>query len=299
MNPFLTRFAGFRAPSSDMQAVRDDRRARPLYVELDLSTARSIAANTAELVEIAGNSFYADPIIDSAGSSIGGVAIVHFQDVTLGAQGTPFTVQPQFIARVPFTKLLVENPAQPGKRLRIIYGVDVDFQPGINAQVSIVAPVALDSPTLREIRHGDDIARDGEAFRVRAALGAGGAGTFNHVQLYNPSAAVFVYLDRIVICSDTTQRVTLREYDTALTTDGGTGFNNDRNGAASAAHLRTLNSGGGVGTVTSDYRLLANTPVPVEYNPPVRLGQNEGHHVFQETVNVGIEVNYFWRERAT
>lgn len=138
-------FPGIRRPTIDFQDVRDGRRSTPFYVEVDLATARTIAAGTQLALPIAGNSFYADPIVDSSGNPIGGVAIVHFQDTTLNPQGTPFTVGPQFIANVPFTQVLIENPAQPGKRLRIIYGVDVDFRPGINAQVNITNTVAMRS----------------------------------------------------------------------------------------------------------------------------------------------------------
>ena len=135
-------FPGIRRPSIDFQDVRDGRRSTPFYVDVDLSTARTIAAGTQLVLPIAGNSFYCDPAIDASGNPIGGVAIVHFQDTTLNPQGTPFTVAPQFIANVPFTQVLIENPAQLGKRLRIVYGVDIDFRPGINAQVSITGNVS-------------------------------------------------------------------------------------------------------------------------------------------------------------
>ena len=130
-------FAGFAAPLSDFQAVRDQRRTMPLYYTVDLSTARSIAAGTAQRLDLQGNSFYADPVQDSAGLNIAGYAVVHFQDQSLSPQGTPFTVGPQFIAKVPFTQLLIENYAQAGKVLRIAYGVDIDFSPGLNASVTI------------------------------------------------------------------------------------------------------------------------------------------------------------------
>ena len=141
----VANFPGIRRPSLDFQDVRDGRRSTPFYVDVDLSTARSIAAGTQLVLPIAGNSFYADPVVDSSGNAIGGVAVVHFQDTTLNPQGTPFTVYSQFIAQVPFTQVLIENPAQTGKRLRIIYGVDVDFRPGINAQVNITNTVTTTS----------------------------------------------------------------------------------------------------------------------------------------------------------
>jgi hypothetical protein len=131
-------FPGVPPASLDFQAVKDDRRTRPFYYDVDLSVARSIAANTALALNIAGNFFYSDPVVDAAGVQIGGTAVVHFQDQSLSAQGTPFTVVPQFIARIPFTQVLIENPAQAaGTKLRIIYGVDLDFAPGRTGAVTI------------------------------------------------------------------------------------------------------------------------------------------------------------------
>lgn len=143
--PTTPEFPGFALPGTDFAAVRDGRRAVPFYLPVDLSIARSIAAGTQLVVPLAGNSFYSDPVVDATGLPVGGVAVVHFQDANLNPAGTPFTVAPQFIARVPFTQLLIENPAQPGKRAVFIYGVDVDFTPGINAQVSISGAVGVRS----------------------------------------------------------------------------------------------------------------------------------------------------------
>jgi hypothetical protein len=130
-------YPGIARPTTDFQAVRDGRRSTPLYYTIDLSTARSIAAGTMAIVDIQGNSFYADPLQDALGATAAGYATVHFQDANLNPQGTPMLVGPQFIANVPFTRILVENIAQPGKFLRIIYGVDIDFSPGLNASVAI------------------------------------------------------------------------------------------------------------------------------------------------------------------
>lgn len=136
-------FPGMPRPGTDFQAVRDQRRAFPQFYLVDLSVARSIAAGTQLNLPINGNSFYCDPIIDSTGAPIGGVARVVFQDQNLSPKGVPFTVASQFIARIPFTNVILENPAQPGKFLQINYGVDIEFQPGINAQVSISGTVAV------------------------------------------------------------------------------------------------------------------------------------------------------------
>lgn len=125
-------FAGMSQPSTDFESVRDGRRSTLLYYDVDLSTARSVAAGTPLILNLAGNSFYVDQ-----DTSTVGYATVHFQDTNLGISPAPIFVGPGFIANVPFTQLLVENTAQAGKRLRVFYGVDIDFQAGVNAQVSI------------------------------------------------------------------------------------------------------------------------------------------------------------------
>ncbi|WP_295002957.1 hypothetical protein [uncultured Dechloromonas sp.] len=125
-------------PSINFGAVRDGRRSMPLWLDVDLTAARSIAAGSALSVNIAGNSFYIDQDTANVGS-----ATVHFQDTNLGASSAPLFVSAGFIANVPFTQLLIENAAQAGKRLRIFYGVDIDFQAGINASIAISGTVAV------------------------------------------------------------------------------------------------------------------------------------------------------------
>lgn len=134
-------FPGFSAPLQDVQAVRDDRRSKPLTYTVDLSTARSFAAGTALILQLQGNVFYADPLYDLSGNSVAGIARVHFQDVNINPTGGFFTVQPQFICRLPFTQLAIENYAQAGKYLQITYGWDLDLEPGLSALVQISGTV--------------------------------------------------------------------------------------------------------------------------------------------------------------
>ncbi|HLO62905.1 MAG TPA: hypothetical protein VK165_08060 [Azonexus sp.] len=125
-------------PSIDFGAVRDGRRSMPLWMDIDLTAARSIAGNSALSINIAGNSFYVDQDTTNVG-----FATVHFQDTNLGNASAPIFVSPGFIGNVPFTQILIENSAQPGKRLRIFYGVDLDFQAGVNASISIGGTVSV------------------------------------------------------------------------------------------------------------------------------------------------------------
>lgn len=126
-------FAGFQRPSVDLDAVRDGRRAPLLYVDVPLDSVRTIANGSPIILPISGNSFYIDQ-----DQSVVGNATVHFQDTNLGSASAPIYVGAGFIAKVPFTQILIEvKTAQAGKVLRIVYGTDVDFTAGVNATIAV------------------------------------------------------------------------------------------------------------------------------------------------------------------
>lgn len=126
-------FAGFQRPSVDLDAVRDGRRAPLLYVDVPLDNVQTLANGSPVILPISGNSFYIDQ-----DQSIVGNATVHFQDTNLGSSSAPIYVGAGFIAKVPFTQILVEvKTAQAGKVLRIVYGTDVDFTAGVNATIAV------------------------------------------------------------------------------------------------------------------------------------------------------------------
>lgn len=128
-------FPGVGKPTSDLQAVRDGRRSTLLAYLVDLTNARSFAAGSALLLPIAGNVFMSDPLFDLSGNAQAGIARVHFQDENFNPVGTYVTVLPSSIYKVPFTQVAIENYAQAGKFLYIVYGVDVDLVPGASQQV--------------------------------------------------------------------------------------------------------------------------------------------------------------------
>jgi hypothetical protein len=126
-------FAGFQRPSVDLDAVRDGRRAPLLYVDIPLDNVQTLANGSPVILPISGNSFYIDQ-----DQSIVGNATVHFQDTNLGQSSAPIYVGAGFIAKVPFTQILIEvKTAQAGKVLRIVYGTDVDFTAGVNATIAV------------------------------------------------------------------------------------------------------------------------------------------------------------------
>lgn len=105
-----------------------------MYRDVDLSVARSLAAGTAETLPIVGNMLYVDQKANS------GYAVLHVQDDSY-VGNTPITAFSGFLVRVPFTQVLFENVAQPGKVMRLIYGTDIDFVPTVGAGVSILNAV--------------------------------------------------------------------------------------------------------------------------------------------------------------
>jgi hypothetical protein len=129
----LPAFPGIEAPSVDLDAVRDGRRAPMMFIDIPLDSTFSIAAGNPIILPISGNSFYIDQ-----DTTVVGTATVHFQDTNLGSKSVPIFAGAGFIAKVPYTQLLIENnTAQAGKVLRIVYGVDIDFTAGVNATIAV------------------------------------------------------------------------------------------------------------------------------------------------------------------
>jgi hypothetical protein len=118
-------------PSIDFGGVRDGRRTQILCYDIDLTTARDSSAGTGLILNIAGNSFYADA------DPSGGNCLIQFQDTSSDRALLPLYVNAGAIFNVPFTQVLIENSAQSGKKLRVFYGVDIDFQPGSVSQIAI------------------------------------------------------------------------------------------------------------------------------------------------------------------
>lgn len=129
-------------PNVDFGAVRDGRRSPLFHYDVDLSVAHSVALGNPVILSVAGDSFYVDK-----NPSLIGSATVHFQDTTFGSAPAPVFCEPGFIAKVPFTQLLIENTAQPGKIFRFHYGVAIDFTPGASSSVNINGNVMIVPPS--------------------------------------------------------------------------------------------------------------------------------------------------------
>ena len=298
LKPPSPSFAGVTQPSSDFQAVRDGRRGVPLRLDLDLSVARSIAAGTHAVIAIAGNSFYSDPLIDPvSGLPIGGTVIAQFEDVTLGGSSVGrYTVAPQFIAAIPFTRILVENPAQPGKTARLMYGTDVDFRPGINAQVSIAGNVSV----VRATQYDRGPVDGGNVYGQAHTLAAGGAGNGTGSQIKNPIGNnKLVYVTACAAYSlGNASEFSLGRWDTDLAILTQTGLNQKQvGGAVGTAQLRGQNAvaglpGGSGGPEIERIESAAQVYQRFLLREPIRLSAGQGVVCGSLSLNVPITVSW-------
>jgi hypothetical protein len=136
--PDISRFSGggVTVPSSDFNAVNNGLKIPYEIIEIDLSIPRSIALNTQDERSLQGNSVYIDQNTDV------GVATLILQGNSKMAPPGRIYVQPGANFQIPFTRLILENLAQPGKVMRIFYGVDIDFKPGVSAPLIIAGVVS-------------------------------------------------------------------------------------------------------------------------------------------------------------
>lgn len=122
-------FPGVLRPSVDFGPILTELRTTPLQLTVDLSTARSGA--TALVLPITGNVLYID---NRPGTGTAELVLI---DDTMTPGPARITVGPGYVLRAPFRAIAVENSAQAGQSLRIIYGVDIEFAPGQAANVTL------------------------------------------------------------------------------------------------------------------------------------------------------------------
>ena len=138
--------------------------------------------------------------------------------------------------------------------------------------------------------------RAGRAFVFHGTLGPS-AGNNSHIQLFNPAASGVIVIP--VYCA---ARVSVEgpafisQHNVQLATDVGAGVNLLSGGAASAAHLRSNNNAGVLGTTIERLYLLANTWVTVLENWHMEMDAGEGILFAPNNVNVQVDITFRWIE---
>jgi len=122
-------FSGLRRAPDLFKAAQNQTTTELLCYQLDLSTLRTFSgtgANAPVVLNLAGNAWFIDQKSD-----VGNADII-FNDKATSANPIGIFAQPGAIYRVTANQLTIANTAQAGKFLRIWYGVDVDFTPGLS-----------------------------------------------------------------------------------------------------------------------------------------------------------------------
>lgn len=210
-----------------------------------------------------------------------------------------FPIQAQGgVIEIPMRNIYITHAAQAGKILNLWYGYRARFlapAQSISSIGSILNPIDL----TEDARKGDAIVRAGDVFSQIASV-APVAAQSSLIQLFNPGAGI-VYVDRVQpIAGSVGTTLAFMFSNAALATDVGAGINNDSGAAAGVAHVRSATAAAIPGT--EFYRIgMAVGPAvvpPVDFDPPIRLGPNEGLVIGDRTVNDSLALSFRWRERA-
>lgn len=274
-------FPGIALPTTDFSAVRSQLRTQPLYTTVDLTTARAKSANSELVLSIGGNFIYCDPALSS------GVATGYF--MSLDGKATPITLYPGAAFDVPFTSLTIENTAQTGASLRLIYGTDIAFRPANAAGVSILNAISvIDSSKART--------QNGQAFIGKTVSGAS-VGNFSHAQLRNGTSSYRAVIEQIWVGSSVATDFTIIRYDTAL---GAYGFGmNKLVGAADSqcALLAGTNAAAlGTGQVAANLYSPASQMTLVPLREPIILNPGIGIIARPGAANTSVLAAFEWFE---
>jgi len=271
-------------PGVDYGMVRDGRRSPIMWGELDLSVARSIQAGTGEVINIAGDAFYAD--LDPVNQ---GTAVIRFEDVNLSAPGAPIYITRGHIIQVPFTRLLVENEAQPGKRLRYFYGVGIDFEPGSSSSVNVSGVVSVNDEG--EARSDALVSYIGQGF-------ISGPGSVPHAQLWNPPASgkeLIVQEVQLARANGGVSFGALCFHTAALGALGMQGAAKKAGSPASVAEIRTLDGAAVLGTTIAQINI--GDAAKYEFRDPIILPPGFGLHS-RGTSAISAGATFQWYERS-
>lgn len=270
-------------PSSDFRAVRDGRTSTLFYYDVDLTAGRSVIAGNALILPLTGNVFYAD-----TAPQIGNTT-VHFQDTNLSSQGAPVYISPGFIAKVPFTKLLIENTAQPGKILRFFYGVDVDFISGNNIAISGNVNI-VDNSQIRTLAGYGFLANVSQS-----PLAANNA----HTQLYNPpGSGKNLVIESFSLSSDLAGQIYSGHYNVPLTNQlpAGPQFNKYSNGGGSVALRCNQNNVGILLMPHMTSLVVANQQIVVNFRAPVIIAPGDGYCSVAGTLGASMNTTFEFYE---
>lgn len=276
-------------PTISFDGVRDGRRSTLAWQEIDLSVPRSILNGTHLVINMAGDSFYADKGLSQ------GNAVVRFQDTNLSAGGFPAFAEPGFIGRVPFTQILIENDAQPGKKFLFAFGVNVDFSAGSSTSVN-----AFIRNTVAMVDGEKDKSLAGGAFVCSVAVG-GIAGQFSIMALGNPAGSgKNVIVSDVIFSSGSAGVYVLRAQAAAsIYALGQIPISKLVGGDAPVARFTSANAAAApVAAATMELALTQPGPFTRAYKQPIILPPNSTVYVHNNTIGADMYASLQFTEEA-
>jgi len=285
-------FARTGRPTTDFEAVRAGVRTIVETTVVDLSVAHTLAAGTAVVLSIQGTAYFIDK-----GSDVG-LATLHIQDQTNTPVNSISTFPGDANNNVPFTFMVIENAAQAGKVLRIHYGTDIQFLPGLGGNITFTGGMSI-LQTAAGSPQGQDVASfNNNAFGMSQVVAAVAA-QLAFFGVENPAASgKLVYVDSIIVSTSVADDINIGGSAVGNGANSGV-FASMRPGGANAnAQARQGNSAGGALTsiVYKIPAMLVNTPFLFVLPRPMVIDQNRGCYVNAATVNTAIKGSMQIRE---
>lgn len=277
-------------PALDLASVRAGLRAGVETTVVDLSVAHSFALGNAVVLPIQGTAYYIDKGADV------GLATLHIQDQTTSPVNSISTFPGDANNNIPFTFFVIENVAQLGKVLRIHYGTDIMFNPGLGGNTGglVIAQTQAGAP-----QNADLAVANRKAYVMRIFDGVAAA-NFSGVQLYNPAASQKrIYVDALSVqFTGAADMYNISNTQAQLPTNqGALGVNKATYALDGQAQARSDHTGFGVGTITESIGVdVANKVARLVFVTPYILDPSFGMVVQRLTVNSNIQTTFEYRE---
>jgi len=292
-------FARTGKPTIDFEAVRAGVRTIIETTIVDLSAGHSYAAGTQVVLAIQGTAFMIDKGTDV------GIAQLHIQDQSIPAANSVNVFPGDAYNNVPFTFIVIENLAQPGKVLRIHYGTDIVFLPGLGGNVLFTGGVAITQTKSGAPANGD-VDSDGNFAFENSGQIAALAANFQFIGVVNPTGSgKRIYVDALNIVSSAADVLFVRDgNDTNGLQFGAVARSVAQKSAAGVAGIGAIftgNSGSGNMTGSSGnpraiHGVAANITTRVVFTRPHILDAGRGLFVVSGAVNLGLFVSEEHRE---
>lgn len=200
----------------------------------------------------------------------------------------------------PYSSLLLEWEAQAGKIAYVWAGYGIEIIPP-NQDITTIGSITDPVELTEDARYNDDISRDEQHAFAAAYTHSTGGGNFGHVMLWNPNGSgKIVYVDGIHINAlNAGQTFSIRLHN-ALGTFAlrSAGVNLDAYATAGAAGVYSVDIGSVTGSNSLLRGVLPQSLHSQRFKTPIRLDEQEGVLVVNETVASSLAVSFEWRERA-